>query len=159
MKLYHGSNTAVKEPQILKSDRKLDFGAGFYLTSSFEQAERWAQHVSLRRGNGHPVISIYEFSDNFMTSLKVKIYPDADKEWLLFVVANRSGQTVDDGFDLIIGPVADDQTVQTITLFAEGFLDVDAAIRKLKVQKLKDQFVIKSASALNLLQFKEFKQL
>ena len=41
MKLYHGSNIEVKNPQILKSDRKLDFGTGFYVTTSFEQAEKW----------------------------------------------------------------------------------------------------------------------
>ena len=50
MKLYHGSNLEIKNPQILESDRKLDFGTGFYLTSSYEQAEKWAiltakQHI------------------------------------------------------------------------------------------------------------------
>ena len=36
MKLYHGSNMQVPNPQILISDRNLDFGVGFYLTSSLE---------------------------------------------------------------------------------------------------------------------------
>ena len=49
MKLYHGSNIAVKNPSILASDRKLDFGSGFYLTSNFEQAERWAELTAERR--------------------------------------------------------------------------------------------------------------
>ena len=40
MKLYHGSNIAVSKPEILVSDRKLDFGTGFYLTSSSEQARK-----------------------------------------------------------------------------------------------------------------------
>lgn len=39
MKLYHGSNVVVSKPEILVSDRKLDFGTGFYLTSSNEQAQ------------------------------------------------------------------------------------------------------------------------
>lgn len=39
MKLYHGSNVEIKNPKILESDRKLDFGTGFYLTTSYEQAE------------------------------------------------------------------------------------------------------------------------
>ena len=38
MIIYHGSTVAVKEPRILKSGRKLDFGEGFYATSSKEQA-------------------------------------------------------------------------------------------------------------------------
>ena len=38
MILYHGSNVFVREPRIVNSGRKLDFGTGFYTTSSFEQA-------------------------------------------------------------------------------------------------------------------------
>ena len=71
MKLYHGSNVAVQEPQILASDRKLDFGTGFYLTSSLEQAERWAELTAQRRGNGKPVISVYEFDEKKLAQLKV----------------------------------------------------------------------------------------
>ena len=35
MKLYHGSNVEVKNPQVFEADRKLDFGTGFYVTTSF----------------------------------------------------------------------------------------------------------------------------
>ena len=52
MILYHGSNIAVTEPQIIVSNRALDFGAGFYTTSSEEQAIRWAKLQALRRGKG-----------------------------------------------------------------------------------------------------------
>lgn len=45
MLLYHGSNIEVSNPQILETDRRLDFGKGFYLTSSFEQAKRWADRT------------------------------------------------------------------------------------------------------------------
>ena len=59
MKLYHGSNIEVKNPQILESDRKLDFGTGFYLTTSYEQAEKWALLTAKRRGEGQPIISLF----------------------------------------------------------------------------------------------------
>lgn len=39
MKLYHGSNVSVTSPEILESDRALDFGTGFYLNTDFEQAK------------------------------------------------------------------------------------------------------------------------
>lgn len=39
MKLYHGSNMAIKNPKIFPA---VDFGNGFYLTSDYEQAKRWA---------------------------------------------------------------------------------------------------------------------
>ncbi|MDP8032697.1 DUF3990 domain-containing protein [Pasteurella atlantica] len=38
MKLYHGSNIEVAEPKLLTNQRLLDFGSGFYLTSSLQQA-------------------------------------------------------------------------------------------------------------------------
>lgn len=41
MKLYHGSNVIVDNPKIIKSDRALDFGTGFYLTTDFEQARKF----------------------------------------------------------------------------------------------------------------------
>jgi len=40
MKLYHGSNVAVKNLEIIQINRKLDFGTGFYLTSDYEQAKK-----------------------------------------------------------------------------------------------------------------------
>ena len=39
MKLYHGSLEIVKEPQIRLANRTLDYGMGFYTTTSQEQAE------------------------------------------------------------------------------------------------------------------------
>ena len=40
MKLFHGSNVIVNTPRILTKLRALDFGAGFYLTSSKEQERK-----------------------------------------------------------------------------------------------------------------------
>ena len=66
MKLYHGSNIAVKEPRLLPNVRALDFGAGFYVTSSFDQARKWANLTARRRGTGKPVISVYEITKGKM---------------------------------------------------------------------------------------------
>lgn len=41
MILYHGSNVVVREPHLLKIQRELDFGKGFYTTSDLEQASKW----------------------------------------------------------------------------------------------------------------------
>ena len=58
MKLYHGSNVEVKNPQVFEADRKLDFGTGFYVTTSFEQAEKWTDLTAKRRGVGTPVVTV-----------------------------------------------------------------------------------------------------
>jgi hypothetical protein len=36
MTVYHGSTVAVETPIILQSERKLDFGEGFYTTPNRE---------------------------------------------------------------------------------------------------------------------------
>ena len=43
MLLYHGSNVVVEEPRLLKVQRELDFGKGFYTTSDLDQASKWAK--------------------------------------------------------------------------------------------------------------------
>lgn len=45
MTVYHGSNTEVREPKILKPNRELDFGNGFYTTTNLDQAIAFAKLV------------------------------------------------------------------------------------------------------------------
>lgn len=56
MTLYHGSNIEIKVPKIIQSKRLLDFGTGFYLTSDYEQAAKWAVRTANRRETGTPTI-------------------------------------------------------------------------------------------------------
>ena len=39
--LYHGGSHIIQTPEIREPERTLDFGKGFYVTSSQNQAERW----------------------------------------------------------------------------------------------------------------------
>ena len=48
MIVYHGSTVSVKLPQIMKSDRMLDFGDGFYTTSHKEQVDPWSEIVAVK---------------------------------------------------------------------------------------------------------------
>ena len=89
MKLYHGSNVEIKNPKILESDRKFDFGTGFYLTTSYEQAEKWAVLTVKRRNYGKPFISVFEYDEGGSNELSVLKFQNADEKWLRFVSANR----------------------------------------------------------------------
>ena len=155
MKLYHGSNMAVYEPQILVSDRKLDFGTGFYLTSSLEQAERWAKLTAERRGIGVPTISVYEFDEAKLTELKILKFEKANKKWLDFVVANRDNTIDDQKWDMVIGPVANDRTMPVIRLFIAKVYTAAETLRRLLPQKLHDQYTFKTQTALQFLKFQE----
>ena len=50
MTLYHGSNVEVLTPELLPSVRALEFDRGFYLTSDFDQAARWAGTAEFSEG-------------------------------------------------------------------------------------------------------------
>lgn len=154
MKLYHGSNIEVKEPKILKSNRALDFGTAFYMTSDYEQAKKWAKLTTERKKAGTPIINEFEFDDEHIADLEVIRYDSANKEWLRFVSACRSEQKNGDEYDIIIGPVANDRTFDVISLYLIGIYDEDEAIRRLLPFKLKDQYAFKSEKALEYLTFK-----
>lgn len=155
MKLYHGSNIIVEKPKILQSDRRLDFGTGFYLTSSYEQAERWAFLTVKRRGVGNQIITSYDFDKGILSSLKVIQFEGASAEWLKFVANNRNVENFVDDSDIVIGPVANDRTMPVIKLYFSGIYDEDETIKRLLPQKLKDQYAFKSERALKALVLSE----
>ncbi len=41
MKIYHGSLEVVEHPKILQPTRLLDYGNGFYATTSEQQSREW----------------------------------------------------------------------------------------------------------------------
>ena len=43
MRVYHGSLEIVRHPIILLPNRKLDYGEGFYTTTSEKQAKEWVE--------------------------------------------------------------------------------------------------------------------
>ena len=154
MLLYHGSNTAVEKPQLIKQTRGLDFGAGFYLTTSETQAARFSQAVTARRKRGAPIVSAFDFdietAENVLAILK---FERADVEWFRFVVNNRMKIYTGDDYDIVIGAVANDAVMPSIQAFMGGFLSEEAAIISLETSKLVDQVCLKSERALTMLHF------
>lgn len=155
MILYHGSNIEIPQPKLLKHQRPLDFGPGFYTTSDKQQAEAWAIRTARIRKKGEPIVSIYKLNNSALNTLKVLSFDSANKDWLQFVTANRKRLTQNDGWDIVSGPVANDQTMPTLMLYLDGYITENEAIAKLLPQSLTDQFVFKTDVALNNLHFKK----
>lgn len=63
MILYHGSNVTVEYPRLIKQNRYLDFGFGFYTTTNREQAVSFAQKVTDRRRKGEATLNIYSIDE------------------------------------------------------------------------------------------------
>lgn len=155
MVLYHGSNVEVREPKLIPSKRLLDFGAGIYLTSDFEQAKKWAIRTTKNRGENKPLVSSFNVEEKQMNSLNILLFKIPDKDWLKYISENRTGKAKDEGHDIIIGPVANDQAIRTINNYLKGYFSEDIAIQLLLPQKLKDQYTFKTERALDILDFSE----
>ena len=155
LKLYHGSNVAVREPKLFPTARALDFGAGFYLTTSYEQAKKWAELMVKRRRTGVPTVSVYEVNEEQWSELSVLKFNAPNVEWLKFVSANRRNQHMEENWDVVVGPVANDNTMPVINLYLKGSYDEEEALKRLLPQKLKDQYAFKTEKAISKLQLCE----
>ena len=149
----------MKEPILLKVQRELDFGRGFYTTSDLEQAIRWAERTAKRRGESSAFVTVYEVNEDELKNIRLLSFDSPNVEWLNLVVKNRKGEYIAGDWDVISGPVADDQTAQVIDLYLEGAYDEEEAIRRFLTQRLKDQYAFKTNEALKLLIFKEVRTL
>ena len=157
MIIYHGSNVTVEEPKILTPNRYLDFGAGFYTTTNYDQALNFAGKVTMRKKCGRSTVNIYELDESIFEKVNVLNFESADEAWLDFVSDNRSGIDRTAGYDLICGPVADDDVYQTLILYSTGVYTKEQTIEALKIKKLYNQYVFTTDRALSFLTFKEVK--
>lgn len=155
MFLYHGSNTEVRYPKILVTNRALDFGAGFYTTSDKDQAIRWARLQAIRRRSGKPSISIYDFDESALSKMCVLHFDHADTSWLRFVSQNRKNAYSEQKYDIVYGPVANDNTMPVINDYIAGTIDEETALILLKPQKLADQYAFLTQTGLSALRFLE----
>lgn len=154
MILYHGSNVTVSEPKLVKQNRFLDFGFGFYTTTNKGQAVAFADKVAKRRREGVPTVSVYEIDETkAFKECSVLRFDAPDEAWLDFVSDNRAGNYEGEEYDFIFGPVADDDVYTTFTLYAAGALSKEQTIEALKVKKLYNQLVLASEKALGYLKF------
>ena len=120
-----------------------------------EQATKWAKRTGKRRGTQQAFVTVYEVDGEEINKLRLLSFDLPNAEWLSFVVKNRKGEFIAENWDIISGPVADDQTAQVIDLFLDGMYDEEEAIRRFLTQKLKDQFTFKTEAAIKLLKYKE----
>jgi len=150
MVIYHGSDVAVETPKILTANRFLDFGEGFYTTSSYEQASRWAQRVKNVRKSDNQIVSFYEFDiEKAKNNLQIIEFLEPSPEWLHFVIACRSGKETGQKYDIAMGPVANDNVYATIRFFEIGVYSEAETIVRLKVEKIYNQILFHTEKALN----------
>lgn len=156
MIVYHGSTQIINCPQLIESDRYLDFGKGFYTTTNLEQASRWATIKQKRTAAEVAYVNIYEIDDNLLSNLNLSIlvFPEANSEWLKFVTGNRRGNPLHK-YDIVKGAVANDTIYQTLVLYEAGVYTIEDTIARLKVHRLFDQISFHTERALKEITFQK----
>lgn len=126
--LYHGSNVEINKIVLSKSKIGKDFGRGFYLNPNFDQAYKMAARAKNIHKEGSEIVSAFEFDDDVLnkSELNCKIFTDYSKEWADFVVANRNNRSEMPihPYDIVIGPIADDNVGTQIYRYSRGFIDI-----------------------------------
>ena len=155
MIVYHGRDTVVDYPKILDAKRPLDFGGGFYVTTSEWQAEQWAVKVAYRNASDHKCVNSYVFDYQAAKSDLIVIeFSAADEKWLDFICANRQKKFTGD-YDIVIGPVADDRVYRVVVEYENGDVDKETALKKLKTEQLCDQILFHTEKSLKYLKYAE----
>ncbi|MEX5285904.1 DUF3990 domain-containing protein [Selenomonas sputigena] len=132
----------------------MDFGFGFYATTNRAQAVNFAGKVADRRKAGEAILNIY-FVDEVEAFRQCRLlrFERPDEAWLDFVTANRQGAYRGRQYDLIYGPVANDDVYRVIALYMTGVLDKEQALTALRIRRLFNQLVFATEKSLQHLHF------
>lgn len=172
--LYHGSYAKISSIDLSYSRSSLDFGKGFYLTSSYEQALNYIpsavkKNICRRKlptdfqiADGH--LSVFRFHPN--PELAIHYFETADLDWLHFIAANRDDTLFQDFLkhfqtcDIVGGNVADDSTAATLNSYITGEYGIPGsakadnfAVEQLLPNRLTDQFCFRTMKSLKSLEF------
>ncbi|WP_296028897.1 DUF3990 domain-containing protein [uncultured Treponema sp.] len=155
MEIYHGGFSEVPSPKILEPSRAMDFGNGFYTTTSFEQAKKWALIKKDRFHYEKAIVSVFEVDSEVFKSAKIKskVFNKANEEWLDFVMANRQNIHFVYDYDVVMGAVANDNVYASLNLYEDGFLSKKELLDELMAWKYVDQICFHTEKSLDYLKF------
>ena len=153
--LFHGSNCEISFPIDLDHSRALnDFGKGFYLGESLEQAATY--------GANSKTAFVYIFALD-KSDLNIK-YFSVDWKWMLMIAWFRGWLTnyqdnsmiqellceIKDA-DIIVAPIADNRMFDLLSQFGRGEITDLQCQHALSATNLGAQYILKSEKAVNAL--------
>lgn len=156
--LFHGAKKTFSLPiDFLKNSKsRNDFGIGFYLGQTFEQAANYISYID--------ACNVYSFKLNFND---LKIYKfDIDTDWIIAIAYFRGWieDYLETSFvknvldkikdcDIIIAPIADNRMFDIITEFVEGNITNEQCKHALAATNLGLQYVLKTTKAVEHVSF------
>ncbi len=155
MRIYHGSLEKVENPEIRVPNRTLDYGSGFYATTSYEQALGWVYRRMDDTGVKSGYVNVYDFDESALGKLQSLIFDNLTEEWVDFVMKNRTDRNFVHNYDIVYGPVANDRVYFQFALYEGNLISKQTLINELKTYKLVDQYLFHTGRALQALSFVE----
>jgi hypothetical protein len=160
--LYHGSNREIDRIDLSKSRPYKDFGRGFYTTQYKEQALAMARRTVRLFKSGTPVITVYSLDDGALNnpSLRIRRFDGPHNEWANFVINNRNMRpqdtnspecNLDNKYDIVMCPVANDDIVLQLRLFLRGLISVPDLKKNLEYKELTSQISFHTEAAIRFL--------
>lgn len=157
--LFHGSKTFINFPiDISFSKLNNDFGKGFYLGESFDQAGMYISNSNST--------NIYAFTLSLKNLKVFKFY--VNKEWMIAIAYFRgwlneykNSKIITDilnnlkDVDVIIAPIADNRMFDIIKEFISGSITDLQCQHALAATNLGMQYVLKTSNAINNLKLIE----
>ena len=166
MILYHGTNLDINAISLNMCRPYKDFGRGFYLTTMEEQARKMASRVSRIYG-GKQIINVYEFDEKMLLNSELSIKDfgsDVCEEWATFVMNNRNREfmnfqdklcNLDNKYDIVIGPVANDDLAMLFREFSNHAISVEVLLKELAYKKVTNQISFHTQKAVDFLRKKD----
>ena len=159
MILYHGSLERITSPEIREPNSTLDYGAGFYATTSFEQAEEWVRRRMRESMANKGYVNEYALDLELLRHLNCLLFESPTEEWLDFVMKNRTERGFSHDYDVVYGPVANDKVYAAFALYEGGLLSKQNLIAELKTYTLVDQYLFHTPKALEAISFIKAKEI
>ncbi len=152
--LFHGSKYGLKEISSTGSRERCDFGCGFYLGESYNQA---LSFVCEKEGS-----SVYSFRSSF-DDLRIKKF-ECDLDWMLAISSYRGNlktysmterirkirEDIEKA-DVVIAPIADNKMFYIMSQFIDGDINADVALHSLSASKLGLQYIFRTEKAIDTL--------
>jgi len=161
MILYHGSNCAVNTVDLDKCKPFKDFGRGFYTTEIKEQALAMAKRTT-RLFGGSPVVNKFLLDESIFSDKEIhtRAFSEPTIEWATFIINNRNREfndiaafacNRDNKYDIVTGPVANDDIRLTIELYIDGRLTPNGLLESLRNRELTQQISFHTVKSLSFL--------
>ena len=86
------------------------------------------------------------------------VFDSANSAWVDFVYSNRSIPDFNHDYDIVKGPVANDNVYLSFNLYESGIISKAELIARLKTYKLVDQFLFHTPQSLSTIKFVGYKE-